>query len=166
LRLVVHEDLGLEEPIYLMSIKPQYARAIFAGRKKYELRRLRGVPPIEEGSVIVVYVSGRIKSIVGEFRAARVIEATPEKVWSIASRPGAGIGEDAWNYIKGAGRAMAIEVGERYLYERPVTLEEIRRIIPGWNPPFSYKRLSEGDPLLELIISRLREKLMKAGGSR
>ncbi len=153
------EEELLEEPIYLMSIKPQYARAIFAGRKKYELRRLKGVPPIEEGSVIVVYVSGKIKSIVGEFRAGRVIQATPEKVWSIASTPGSGVGEDAWNYIKGAGRAMAIEVLEAVMYERPVTLEEIRRVIPGWNPPFSYKRLMEGDPLLELIISRLRSGL-------
>ena len=153
------EEELLEEPIYLMSIKPQYARAIFAGRKKYELRRLKGVPPIEEGSVIVVYVSGKIKSIVGEFRAGRVIQATPEKVWSIASTPGSGVGEDAWNYIKGAGRAMAIEVLEAVMYERPVTLEEIRRVIPGWNPPFSYKRLMEGDPLLELIINRLRSGL-------
>lgn len=157
------EPLWEGEALYLMSIKPQYARAIFAGRKRYELRKLRGLPPIEEGSVIVVYVSGRIKSIVGEFRAGRVYKATPEKVWSIASAPGSGVGEDAWHYIKGAGRAMAIEVSEAVMYERPITLEEIRRVIPGWNPPYSYKRLIEGDPLLELIISRLRARLR--GGS-
>lgn len=125
----------LEEILYLMSIRPQYARAIMAGRKKYELRRIHGVPPIEEGSIIVVYASGKVKSIIGEFEARRVIQATPEKIWSIASKPGSGVGEDAWQYIRGAKRAIAIEVGSRRIYERPVTLEEIRRIIPGWNPP-------------------------------
>ena len=149
-------SFDVEEPMYLMSIKPQYARAIFSGRKKYELRRLKGLPVIEPGSIIIVYVSGRVKSIVGEFRAARVIEGRPEKVWSVAGKPDAGVGEDAWSYIRGSSRAMAIEVGERAMYARPVTLEEIRRIIPGWNPPFSFRRLEEGDPLLELILRRVR----------
>ncbi|WP_232502282.1 DNA-binding protein [Aeropyrum camini] len=148
----------LEEILYLMSIRPQYARAIMAGRKKYELRRIHGVPPIEEGSIIVVYASGKVKSIIGEFEARRVIQATPEKIWSIASKPGSGVGEDAWQYIRGAKRAIAIEVGSRRIYERPVTLEEIRRIIPGWNPPFSYTLLEPGSPIYEILIKRLRRR--------
>ena len=149
------EELDLE-PLYLMSIRPQYARAIFAGRKKYELRRLVGVPLIEEGSVVVVYSSGKVKAIIGEFRVGRVIVATPERVWAAVSRPGTGIGEDAWAYVRGAKKAMALEVVDPVLYPRPVTLEEIRRIIPGWMPPFSFRRLREGDPLLELLVRRLR----------
>jgi len=143
-------------PIYLMSIRPQYANAIFAGRKKFELRKLSGVPPIEEGSLIVVYSSGKVKSIVGEFRAGRVIMGAPDYVWAHASRPGTGVGGDAYAYIRGAKRAMAIEVVEPRLYPRPVSLEEIRRLIPGWMPPFSYKRLEPGDRLYELVVKRLR----------
>ncbi|MEB3816606.1 MAG: DNA-binding protein [Desulfurococcales archaeon] len=144
---------GVEElSIYLMSLKPRYARAIFAGVKKYELRRLTGLPPVEEGSRIVVYASGNVKALVGEFRAGRILQGAPEALWARVRRPGSGLGEDAWEYIRGAKRAMAIEVLEPRLYQRPVSLEEIRRIIPGWNPPFSYKRLEEGDPLLELVL--------------
>ncbi|MEB3851221.1 MAG: DNA-binding protein [Desulfurococcales archaeon] len=146
-----------EEPVYLMSLKPRYARLIFAGVKKYELRRLSGVPPVEEGGRIVVYVSGNVQAIVGEFRAGSIIRGAPEYVWARVRRPGTGIGEDAWQYIRGARRAMAIEVVGPTLYPRPVTLEELRRIIPGWMPPFSYKRLSEGDPLLELVLRRIWE---------
>ena len=142
--------------MYLMSIRPQYARAILQGRKKYELRKLSGVPPIEEGSVIVMYVSGKVKKIVGEFVAKKVIKATPEVIWGIARQPGTGIGDDAWQYIRGAKRAMAIEVGEALIYERGISLEEIRRVIPGWQPPLSYKRVGEGEPIYELIIKRLR----------
>jgi predicted transcriptional regulator len=144
-------------PVYLMSIRPQYARAIFAGRKKYELRKLSGVRPIEEGAIIIVYSSGKVKSIVGEFKAGRVIIGTPEKIWAIVRAPGSGIGEDAWPYVRGAKRAMAIEVVSPRLYERPVTLEEIRRVIPGWMPPFSYKRLEEGERIYDLLIKRLRD---------
>ncbi|MEB3773562.1 MAG: DNA-binding protein [Desulfurococcales archaeon] len=145
------------EELYLMSIKPRYARAIFAGRKRYELRKVSGSPLISEGSIIVVYASGQIKGVIGEFRVGRIIKATPEKVWEIVSVPGTGIGSDAWAYIRGAKQAIALEVLEPTPYPRPVTLEEIRRIIPGWMPPFSYRVLREGDPFYELIVKRLRK---------
>lgn len=157
-------DESVVEEIYLMSIRPKYSRAIFAGVKKYELRRLTGLPSIPEGSVVVVYTSGNVRSIVGEFRVGRVIQASPERVWAETWRPGTGIGEDAWNYIKGAKRAMALEVLEPRLYPRPVTLDEVRRIIPGWMPPMSYKRLDEGDPVLELIIKPLRRTIKRGPG--
>jgi len=144
--------------LYLMSIKPQYARMIFAGVKKYELRKVSGAPIVEEGSIIIVYVSGRVKGIVGEFQAGRVFKNIPEKIWSIVYKPGTGVREDAWMYIRGARQAIAIEVKEAIMYERTVTLDEIRRILPGWMPPFSYRALDEGDPLYELLIKPIRIK--------
>ncbi len=142
--------------LYLMSIRPQYARMIFAGIKKYELRKVSGAPVVIEGSTIIVYVSGRVKGIVGEFRAGKVFKSVPEKIWGLVYRPGTGIKEDAWAYIRGAKQAIAIEVKDAVMYERPVTLDEIRRILPGWMPPFSYKVIGEGDPLYELIIKPIR----------
>ncbi len=146
-----------------MSIRPRYARAIFAGIKKFELRRLIRGGPISGGSLIVVYVSGKVKSIVGEFTAGTVYRGTPEAIWNIASGKGNGVGRDAWGYIKGARKAMAIEVRNPRLYSRPVSLEEIRRIIPGWMPPMSYRQINEGDPILELIIKPLRLYRKPAG---
>jgi len=145
--------------LYLMSIRPQYARAIFQGRKKFELRKLSGVPPVDEGSVIVVYSTKPEQRIIGEFRAGSVVRGSPERVWALVSGPGSGLGRDAYGYIRGGRRAMAIEVLEPRLYPRPVTLEEMRRIIPGWQPPFSYRRLSPGDREYELVIRRLRATL-------
>ncbi len=152
-------DVEELEEVYLMSIRPQYANAIFRGRKKYELRKLSGQPGITEDSVIVVYSSGNVKAIIGEFRAGRIITGTPEYVWTAVGQSRYGIGRDAWAYIRGGKRAMAIEVLEPKLYPRPVSLDEIRRIIPGWMPPFSYKRLEPGDKLYELVIRRLRRTL-------
>ena len=143
-------------PIYLISIRPVYAFQIFRGVKKFELRR--GVAGnIPEGAVMVVYASGNVRAIVGEFRVGRVIRGTAEHVWREVTRSKeTGIGRDAWRYIRGADRAMALEVLEPTMYPRRVTLEEIRRVVPGWNPPLSYKLLREGEPLYELIVRKLR----------
>ena len=147
--------MGINAQVFLFSIKPRYAEAIFSGRKKYELRRLKSLS-IPRGSLIVLYVSGDIRSITGEFTAGEVIEDKPENVWRTVKKPRTGIGRDAFKYIKGSKRAIAIEVLSPTLYRHPVTLDEIRNIIPGWNPPHSYVKLRQEDPLYRLIIEPLR----------
>jgi len=142
--------------LYLISIRPVYAYQIFRSRKKFELRR-NAAGRIPEGAVMVVYASGNVRAIIGEFTVGSVIEGTAEQVWRrVMEQPNSGVGGDAWHYIRGAQRAMALEVQNPVLYPRRVTLEEIRRVIPGWNPPLSYKQLREGEPVYELIIRRLR----------
>jgi Uncharacterized conserved protein len=141
--------------LYLMSIKPVYARAVLEGRKRFELRRLAGLKPPEEGSTVVVYASGNTQGIVGEFRVGRLIIGSPEKVWELVGKGYYGVTSEAWRYIEGAKRAVAIEVREPKTYASTVKLEKIRRIIPGWNPPLSYEELREGDPFYELIAKYL-----------
>ncbi len=144
------------EPIYLISIRPVYAFQIFRGTKRFELRRGVG-GSIPEGATMVVYASGNVRAIIGEFRVGLVIRGTAEEVWrGVMAERDSGVGGDAWRYIRGADKAMALEVLEPTLYPRRVTLEEIRRVVPGWNPPLSYKLLREGEPVYELIIRRLR----------
>lgn len=147
-----------------MSIRPKFAMEIFRGEKRFELRRLRG-RPIRPGSLIVVYASGHVKAIIGEFMVGRVIVGNPHRVWREASgTPGAGLDEDDWPYIRGSRTAMALEVAATRIYHRPVTLGELRSIFPGWNPPMSFKPLPEGDPLLELVIRKLRASEQKTSG--
>ncbi len=143
---------------YLMSIRPKFAYQIFAGQKKFELRRWIGVP-IESGSTIVVYVSGSVKAIVGEFKVGRVIVGPPRKVWDeVMKYPKPGIDEDDWPYIAGSKKAMAIEVLDPIIFTRPVKLEELRNIIPGFMPPLSYRVLYEGEPLSRMLIEYLRRQ--------
>lgn len=141
---------------YLMSIRPKFAYQIFAGQKKFELRRWIGIP-VEPGSTIIVYVSGTVKAIVGEFKVGKVIVGPPRKVWNeVMKYPSPGIDEDDWPYIAGSKRAMALEVLEPHIFSRPVKLEELRNIIPGFMPPLSYRVLYEGEPLSRLLIDYLR----------
>mgnify|MGYP001770632057 CR=1 FL=1 len=142
--------------VYIMSIKPKYAKAVLEGRKVYELRRLQGSKPLEEDSLVIVYASGNLQSIIGEFRVGKVIVGSPEKIWELVGRSEYGLDDEARRYIEGARRAMAIQVREPKIYNVKIELSKIRRIIPGWNPPYSYAELEEGDPLYELIVKRAR----------
>ncbi|WFO76285.1 DNA-binding protein [Desulfurococcaceae archaeon MEX13E-LK6-19] len=142
--------------MYLMSIKPKYAYRIFAGIKKYELRRWFGIKP-EPGSLMVVYASGNVRSLIGEFTVGKIIYGPPNKVWEyVRSSTDTGIYPEDKNYIMGNKPAMAIEVLEPKLYKRPIALDELRRIIPDFNPPMSFRELSPDEPLYRLLIRKLR----------
>ena len=150
------EPEALQPQTFLMSIRPQFAFQILRGEKKFELRRWIG-SPVAPGSVVVIYASGSVKALVGEFLVGRVYQGTAEEVWKqVMMHPSPGVDRDDWPYIRGAKRALALEVERVLVYPVQVSLQELRRIIPGWQPPISYKVLREGDPLYELIVKRLR----------
>ncbi len=147
---------GLSGVFYLMSIRPKYAYRIFTGSKRFELRKWFGVVPVR-GSTIIVYASGSVRAIIGEFRVGRVYMGSPGEVWSfLSSQESPGVGREDYSYIRGSRRAMAIEVIDPILYSKPITLQEIKSIIPGFMPPLSFRMLNPYEPLYELLIRRVR----------
>ncbi|ABU81217.1 DNA-binding protein [Ignicoccus hospitalis] len=149
-----------ETPVVLLSIKPRYAQRILSGMKKFELRTWIGLN-LYSGMLVVMYASGNVKAIVGEFRVGKVYKGRPEFVWGRLIEEGGeektGVGEEDYLYIARAKKAMALEVLEPKVYKRPPKLEEIRMIIPGWLPPMSHTLLGTGDPLWEMVIKPVRE---------
>ncbi len=142
--------------LYLMSIKPKYAYRIFTGIKRFELRKWFGlVPP--RGSIIIVYASGSVKAIIGEFKVGRVFMGSPSDVWSYLERQeNTGVGREDYSYIHGSRKAMAIEVIEPRLYNKPIRLSELKSIIPDFMPPLSFRRIDPYEPLYQLVIRRAR----------
>jgi len=128
---------------------------VLEGRKRFELRRLSKLKPPEEGSTIVIYVSGNIQSVVGEFKVGRLIVGSPDRVWEQVGKELYGITPESRKYIEGARKAIAIEVREPKTYISAIKLEKIRRIIPEWSPPYSYEKLEDGDPLYELLLKHI-----------
>ncbi|ALU11632.1 hypothetical protein EYM_03225 [Ignicoccus islandicus DSM 13165] len=149
-----------DAPVVLLSIKPKYAQRILSGYKKFELRTWIGLDLVP-GMLVVMYVSGEIKAIIGEFRIGKVIKGRPEYVRKRIEQEGGeevtGIGEEDYSYISRSKKAFALEVTEPKKYKRPIYLNELRNVIPGWNPPMSHTLLGPGDPLWEMIIKKVRE---------
>ncbi len=154
----MHRGFAGVRRIILFSIRPEYARAILAGIKKFELRRGSALN-IQPGSIAVLYASGKVKRIVGHFTVGKVFRGSPAYVWRIVtSKKEYGIGVDAKKYIEGSTSAAAIEVLNPHAYTSRISLNEIRMILPGWNPPLSYTILNEGDPFVEIILKPLWRK--------
>ena len=115
----------------LLSIKPEYAEAIFNGRKKFEFRRsiFR-----EDISVVIVYMSSPVMQVVGEFSVEDIITDDVGSLWH-RTEAAAGIGRAKFmDYFSGREVGHAIKIGKVRRYKQPRNLQQTY----GVRPPQSF----------------------------
>ena len=101
----------------LLSIKPEFAEAIFNGKKKFEYRK---VIFREAVKYIQVYVTKPVGKIIGEFEVGGIIEGNPAKVWK-ETRRYAGIKKSLYmQYFQDKQVAYAIKIEKANRYKEPL----------------------------------------------
>jgi predicted transcriptional regulator len=139
----------------LISIKPKYAELIFEGKKTAELRRV--CPKINNGDLVLVYVSSPIKAVYGGFKVDSIMAENPENLWKKIGDC-SGITKDEFDlYFKDAKTGFGITFSEIWSLSNPVKLDAISSKWPGFRPPQSYRYLKSGqnhiDAFLELVLN-------------
>ena len=121
----------------LFSLKPRFADLVFMGKKTVELRRR--IASVMKGREVFIYVTSPVCMIRGGFRVAEVWSSDPEIVWGeVASRTGVAKTEyDA--YYAGCDIAHALALSDVWAHEAPVEIESVRRALPGFRPPQSWR---------------------------
>jgi predicted transcriptional regulator len=108
--------------IVLLSIKPEFAKKIFDGTKKYEFRRKIFKNDV---SKVVVYASSPVKSVIGEFEVADILYNDTETLWQ-KTKKYSGITKDFFDaYFAEQDKAYAIKVGKMLIYDKPKLLSEL-----------------------------------------
>jgi predicted transcriptional regulator len=123
-----------------LSIKPEFANAIFAGKKRFEFRRVVFKQPVD---VVVVYASSPVQQVIGEFDVEQIVSESVEELWE-STKEWAGIDRQRFfDYFEDKDTGFAIEIGEFRLYEEPLCLD--RHL--GVKPPQSFQYLDFSWPL-------------------
>jgi predicted transcriptional regulator len=120
--------------VILLSIYPEYARAIMAGQKRVEFRR----PSVcRDATHVLMYVTSPHMKLVGFFEVRGVHCLSPRRLWLRFGSVGAVTRRDFFDYFDGYSKAVAIEVGRVWRLEEPLPLTAVR---PGLHPPqgFTY----------------------------
>lgn len=105
----------------LLSIKPEYVKAILDGRKKYEFRKRR----CRIGTTKIVFYSTAPESrVVGEAEIEDILEGTPSDIWEQA-KTAAGITRDKYcRYYSGYNNAVAYKLKNVIAYDPPKKLSD------------------------------------------
>ena len=108
-------------PTMLLSIKPEYAKAILDGKKKYEFRKRRCKAGV---SKIVFYATAPESKVVGEAEIEDIIEGDPSEIWE-QTKEAAGITREKYcMYYDGYSNAVAYKLKNVITYDQPKELSD------------------------------------------
>ena len=106
----------------LLSIKPEFAKKIFDGTKKFEFRKM--IFKNKNIDKIFVYVSSPVQRIIGEFDIESILKDSVNRIWE-QTNYASGITEDIYRlYFTNKEIAYAIKIGNTFKYEHPKKLSE------------------------------------------
>jgi predicted transcriptional regulator len=135
----------------LISLESRHAENIFAGRKHVELRR-RSMN-VSPGTFIWIYVKLPVGSIVGYVRVSSVDTSSPSALWR---RHGAVSGlskAEFFAYFEGASLGVALVLEQSKRLDESLSLDELRRLAGGFQPPQFFTRLGENHPLRSAVAA-------------
>ena len=133
----------------LISLAPRHAQNIFAGTKQIELRR-RSVN-VDPGTIVWIYVTLPVGSIVGQAKIAAVHKSSPSSLWRKFGSVSGLSRSEFLSYLAGLTDGVALALEDVKMLDEPLTLETLREIADGFNPPQFFVRIDEAHPLFDAV---------------
>ena len=118
----------------IISIHPQYWGKIKSGEKTVEFRKNR--MGLRSGDKVAIYCTAPVSAIVGYFTVGNISKAYPYVAWDLYNKAGGIAKEDFFMYYHKKETAFIFQI-ENYTPVEIITLTEIRKQKPKWNPPQS-----------------------------
>lgn len=119
--------------VALMSIHPEYANAILAGRKTVEFRKR---PIGDDVTHVIVYATAPTGAVVGAFTVTGQDTTSLTRLWETFSRAAGITRSQFFAYYAGRRQGTGIRVGEVFVAEQPLPLAESLGLA---RPPQSYQ---------------------------
>lgn len=135
----------------LISLAPRHAENIFSGRKQVELRRrtMNVVP----GTIVWVYVKLPVGSIVGRVRIGAVHASSPSTLWRRFGSVSGLSRSEFFDYFNGVAAGVALVLENAQRLHRSLSLDALRELADGFQPPQFFARLGAKHPFHEAIAS-------------
>lgn len=130
--------------VLLLSIRPKYSQKIFDETKKVELRRVRP-RLLNEGDLVLVYVSSPHQVVLGSFNVEKIVELTVTDLWKQVENNAGVTSEEFYNYYQGASVGIGIFIKNVQRFIHPIKLEALRSKISNFSPPQSFRYLTEAE---------------------
>ena len=136
--------------ILLLSIRPEYANQIFDSNKTVELRRVRP-RLLNEGDLVLIYISSPTKAVFGSFKVDTIIEKPIAELWEEVEDKAGISSEKFYDYYQGTKIGIGIFLKDIHRFSQPVDLHRLRKKLPELKPPQSYRYIT--DKQLRIVYS-------------
>lgn len=140
----------MKKKYLFIAVKPEYANKLISGEKDIELRKTK--PHVQAGDYAIIYASAPAKAVWGFGKIKRIILCSPQEMWANYSTR-LGIKEqDYLMYYKKSNKSVGLEF-EMIKPINPISLAELRRVDPNFQPPQIYRYVTNEQIRKVLIIN-------------
>ena len=126
---------------YLLTIREEPAKALMDGIKKHEFRRK--FDNYNGKAKVFLYVTKPIGKIMGYVILDSPIIDSIDNLCLLLTQNKHDTEEGVRTYLNGCEVAYALPVINSKRFNKPISLEEMRKNNPGFNPPMSYIKLDK-----------------------
>lgn len=123
----------------LISIRPRHVADILAGRKTAEVRRTK--PSAASGSLVLIYATTPVQQVVATCVLDGVRTGGADRLWRSHGAAACLTRKQMRDYLRGAAQPTVLLLDQVSELVRPVTLDRMRKIIPSFHPPQTYRFL-------------------------
>jgi predicted transcriptional regulator len=141
-------------PDSIISLNPVFAERIISGSKTVELRRRR--MHLEPRTRLWLYSTMPVGRFVATTTVVDVHHDVPESLWRRFWKR-LGLSRSEYDqYCAGAEWLTAIELGEVVPLIRTLSLSDVRKAGPLFQPPRALMSVTPRDPVLQMLRRRVR----------
>jgi predicted transcriptional regulator len=135
----------------IISIRPGFAEAIFAGLKTVELRRR--IPPLDVGTRLWIYATRPVGAVMGSAIVGRIVRSSPDDLWTQFGNRACISREDYDTYFHGASEAIGL-ILIQIARGKPIEIEKLRRMRDGFHPPQVIARITDTEAKSLRLLSK------------
>ncbi|WP_461246273.1 ASCH domain-containing protein [Treponema sp. R6D11] len=112
-----------DDTVVLMSINPQYVKAIQSGNKLIEFRKRKFTKTVKN---ILVYETAPLMAVVGYFEIKYIDIGTPKEIWKKYSKIGEITEVEYFKYYTESNIAVGISINEYFPFSKPIDLRKYK----------------------------------------
>ena len=146
----------------LISLDERHAANIFAGIKHVELRRRSMNVAI--GTTIWIYVKLPRGSVMGSARVSAFHSLAPSTLWRRFASVSGLTRKEFFDYFVGVSRGFALSLEDADRLPQSISLQALRQVSSGFQPPQFFMRLGVGGDLLNSLTESLKNVCAASDG--
>lgn len=135
----------------LISLAPRHAKNIFDGVKHIELRRRP--MKVAPGTVVWIYVTLPVGVLMGRAKIAALHTASPSTLWRKFGSVSGLAKNEFLGYLDGLAEGLVLVLEDVKALREPLSLEALRAIAKGFNPPQVFIRIDEAHPFFPSLTA-------------
>jgi predicted transcriptional regulator len=133
----------------LISLEERHAVNIFAGIKHVELRRRSMNVAI--GTTVWIYVKLPVGSVMGRSRVSACHSLAPSTLWRRFAAVSGLTHKEFTDYFEGVSKGFALSLEDAERLPLSISLQALRQVSTGFQPPQFFMRLGAGGVLLNTL---------------